>query len=482
MTEKPNKKSAGQPPVSAHPAFPVIVAVWFAALLAIGSLVLPLAMFESLAISSGLADSFAAAQPPLATGARIAVAIVAAMLGALLGVFVARKVAAATARGPLARSAGASRFSPKRPISAHDELDEEGIDALEIAIDTPDESFAARRRALAATNENAHSEVFDIAPLPGKPVDLAEEPLDLMRFEQAGTEDAETTFQAEVPAFVPDLSETPARDDEPVRQEQGESCASGRPVASPVADRPLGELGMVELVERFAIALQRHRERAGETPAAGPAVREAPQAFSRAQVEADPAQRQAPPHHALPASLRPFAFDEEPGADDGESGDARGYDFAATPSFNHDALPAGPEWGDVPGEAEGENAFEDQFDETAEAEYTSLLSMKSSPGQSREPVRIDQLEEADDGESGPVVVFPGQTSRRPEPAFAGDAAPVFDEDDSVRAFDAPLARAAQAAAGATYASTAGRRPASPANAEQALREALERLQRMSGAA
>ena len=54
MSDKPNRKSAGQPPVSAHPAFPVIVALWFAALLGIGSVVPPLAMFENAAIASGL--------------------------------------------------------------------------------------------------------------------------------------------------------------------------------------------------------------------------------------------------------------------------------------------------------------------------------------------------------------------------------------------------------------------------------------------
>ena len=47
MTAK--SSSQVKAPISAHPLFPAIVALWFAALLGVGSLVLPVVLFEKLA-------------------------------------------------------------------------------------------------------------------------------------------------------------------------------------------------------------------------------------------------------------------------------------------------------------------------------------------------------------------------------------------------------------------------------------------------
>ena len=44
------------PPLSLHPAFPAIVALWFAALLGLGSLVLPAVLLEKAVSASGLAS------------------------------------------------------------------------------------------------------------------------------------------------------------------------------------------------------------------------------------------------------------------------------------------------------------------------------------------------------------------------------------------------------------------------------------------
>ncbi len=40
-------------PISSHPAFPAIVALWFAALLGLGTLILPVGLLERLAASRG---------------------------------------------------------------------------------------------------------------------------------------------------------------------------------------------------------------------------------------------------------------------------------------------------------------------------------------------------------------------------------------------------------------------------------------------
>jgi hypothetical protein len=477
VTDKPNKKSAAQPPVSAHPAFPVIVAVWFAALLAIGSAVLPLSMFENLALSSGLADSFAAAQPPLGTGTRIAVAVVGAALGALLGIFVARKVAAATVPGTVTPEVTAARFSPKRPLSAHDELGEDGIDALDEELAAPRETLSARRRAFVPEEASPDSEFAELAPFPAEISEPANEPLDLVQFEQpeeiARYEDEPQEDFASEPEIAGAWS---LQTEQRVFLDEPETRVVKREIAAPVAARPLGELGMVELVERFAIALQRHRDR--ETATAAPSVTPAagisspePQPRSAREDWEDFSQR------PLPAALRPLDFDE-PVADEEHSEPLPDHDVAAT--LSHDRIEGEDEWGGEADDAAHDAAFEEELDEPAEAAYTSLLSMKSPIAQPREPMQIDRLDGDDPAETGPVVVFPGQAGRRS--AIGDDSMPDEVPGGSMRGFDAPLARIDQAAARASFAPHPARGPGEPANAERALREALEKLQKMSGAA
>ena len=114
MSDNPRHKHAGQPPVSTHPAFPVIVALWFAALLGIGSMVLPIDLFERFAVASGLADVYQAAQPPLGATARIFVAIAAAAIGALAGIIVARRIAASNKPKVVTRRAAALRSADEK--------------------------------------------------------------------------------------------------------------------------------------------------------------------------------------------------------------------------------------------------------------------------------------------------------------------------------------------------------------------------------
>ncbi len=394
MSDKPRRKTAAQPPVSAHPAFPVIVTVWFAALFGIGSLVLPISLFERLALASGLADVFAAAQPPLGGTARIAVALLAALLGAGAGLFVARRIAAAQTERPVVRAAAAMHHDipaddsgAKRPISAHEELGAGGFDAQE-----PDSApeFLRSRRSVATPHE---SDFLASAPLPGH--SDGDEPLDLMDFDSL----AEPADPAEGEAPLAQAEESGAPDSPSAPD------ASALPVT--ISARPLSDLGVVELVERFAHALERHKAQA----------------------------QRVEPASALPAALRPFAFD----TDEGES-DLPDLDLTA-------ALSHGRADSTAPAAEREEEADEDE----GAADYPSLLAMKSPFGLSREPVRIDDAQTADAG-TDPVALFPGQSARDP---FAS----------------------------ATPTRATAPRPAPVAGeTERALRDALEKLQRLSGAA
>lgn len=524
MSDNPRHKNAGQPPVSAHPAFPVIVALWFAALLGIGSMVLPIDMFERFAVASGLSEVYQAAQPPLGASARIGVALGAGVIGALAGLAIARRIAAANTPPPVTRRAAALRPSTgsanafaKRPISAHEELGEGGLDADDEPV-APREANLGRRRALAITEESARSEFLAFAPLPGQSPNNYDEPLDLLAFEEPEVPAPEEVAAIEEPApaleqntvfgsaalsgppsstslgdfAMPDATAAQAapfeRKVEPVFAEPPVTPAVTPAV--PVGERALGELGVVELVERFALALQRHREAADavsdDTPGELPTVSvpefeiaarqgfEAPAGFVPVAVDA------AAQFSAIPAALRPFGFDEEL-ADEGEDADALpDYDLTAALSHSRGAIAARTlETADEP-----EFVTDDESEDVAEAEYTSLLAMKSPFGHTRERVRIEDFED-DEGDE-PVVVFPGQAVRRAAPASDGparDAVTALATPAAPRPFDAPLARAHQAATTAhvSFGSPA-LKPANPGETERALRDALEKLQKMSGAA
>ena len=171
MAAKDQGQTASQVPISQHPVFPAIVALWFAALLGIGSLVLPVALFEALAEATGLAAAVPAAAPPLGVTARILIALVFAALGVVAGLYIARKVVAAQGA---TRPAARRRAQPastrrdeaaKRPISAREEL---GVESFDEPIEAPRPAPAptpapGRRRALAVTDESGPSELLDRA-------------------------------------------------------------------------------------------------------------------------------------------------------------------------------------------------------------------------------------------------------------------------------------------------------------------------------
>lgn len=629
MTGQGNAK----PPISSHPAFPAIVALWFAALLGVGSMMLPVVLLEKLTTATGLAAVLPAAQPPLGVTARILIALVAAGIGVAAGLAIARQVVAAQAvERPRRRRAKISHEADrpaKRPISARDEIDVEKLDA-EVPVN-------GRRRALSVTEESGRSDYFDAAPLPGfDPYGTASvaddapaaEALDLSGFAEDDSYEApdgapealpeqaeeipEPATEAAPPAqtwkrrdFIAPVDaagdspvaqpeerqlfrapETASAEFEPAAPEHEEETADfgdGSPapfvrhadddrsapspfdaapvetgLAAPTASepqsaitdsadlanlsaRPLGELGMVELVERFALSLQRRAEteKAGETlalpqfkanrvaaqvqdapeeaddePATGQAVPPIPVAFTPDQpaIEQDnefeevaaafaPADF-APPAPVVPAALRPLALDDEADFDDdGEDDvlsalslplDAESRPFAQ-PEPQLAAETVEPVLPAALQEIAVDDAIDDDEDEDGgEGEgYSSLLAMKSPLGQAREFVRIDD-ESGDDGDEAiePVVVFPGQQQpRRAVPASDGPSREALAHSAAHKAgfrpFDGP-AHGQQATHGDFASPAMPTRPADkradPGETERALREALEKLQRMSGAA
>jgi hypothetical protein len=217
------RRPSAQAPVSTHPAFPAIVASWFAALLGLGSLALPAALLESLVALTGLRALIPSAAPPLGFTAHAAIALGAAGIGALIGCALARKVAETRPAEPQPPQATFDEVRKCRPILAHDELGEEG---LAPAPDVPE--APTKRRSLAAGELGDHGVELPIVPLPGRPAD---EPAAFAEFI-----DRRRIDKAEAP--VPQI-----------------------------AGRPLAELGLLQLTERLGASLANRAARLATSPA-----------------------------------------------------------------------------------------------------------------------------------------------------------------------------------------------------------------------
>lgn len=207
--------AGAKPPISLHPAFPAVVALWFAALLGFGMLLMPPILLDRAVELSRIGHFVPAAGPPLGFTARGLAAGVAAVLGAIAGLFIARQVSRAhtpTASPRFAASAA------RRPFNAHDELGDEGIAAPAPA--------PSKRRSLAIAEDSGPSDFLTLAPLPGEdryaapapapeppafapPEAVAEEPLELS---EVALEEAPVTFERRDPPQEPIMT-----DDAPVQ-------------------------------------------------------------------------------------------------------------------------------------------------------------------------------------------------------------------------------------------------------------------------
>ncbi len=220
-------------PISVHPAFPAVVALWFSALLGIGSLVLPAALLDRVVDATGLAAWVPAAAPPLGFTARSLIALAAAVAGALLGLVVARRVAAAhtpQAQSRIAKLAEGSR----RPLSVNDELSaEKVVNGESLPIN--------RRRALAISEDDRPSDFLYRAPLPGE--DPAAEPL---AYDEPLELDTPADDGAPAPGDEPahELAAADLFADEPEQEEEMTERQVFQPLAEP-------EIEAVEPADRF---------------------------------------------------------------------------------------------------------------------------------------------------------------------------------------------------------------------------------------
>ena len=497
-----NRKPGKSKPISSHPLFPAVVALWFGALLGLGSLAIRPTLLEAVVLKTGLDLIIPAAAPPLGITARILIALAMAAAGAVLGAVLALRIGRDRPamhhrrRGPIASrsatQAGSSMWNnrnpisngvSRRPISAHEELGE---------------ALVARRRPLAVEHEDRPFAPPEFAPLPGgdlpsfdagpaapdattNAAPLGEGPLDLGAFPAPAPVEpvmappqlqpqslppqlmTEARQQFAAPAFIPPMAEAPVQD----------------PLPGPAT------VGITDLAQRLQETMSRSRagfaaaekpqppEPSFAPPPVAPSLAPAPAAvpapalastppaepefvppppltnlFNHEPADIEPPFAQAPARAPIPvpAALRPVSLDLTDDEDPGE---------LAHLMPRHLSMPAGT------GPAVAAEQAPDEAEPEQEDAFASLLQPRAQPRQ--EFVRIEEPE-SPAAAIEPVVIFPGQMAN----ATAAQ----------VRPFDVPADAAVEAPVAPPRVDPA----IDPGDAERALRLALASLQRISGAA
>ena len=368
---------AAKPPISVHPAFPGIVALWFAVLLGLGSTVVPVALLDRVVATTGLAAVLPAAAPPLGLTARALVAVAGAVAGALIGLAIARRVANSH------RTANSAPEVSPRFISVHEELGDESLvnghalpinrdRAMTIAEDESGDDFAEADIAQPAAFENEWddepSEWDEPAdePQPAGPAEhqefapsisatVDEEPRQVFHR-------ADDLERRQAPAVSSHLE--PLQFAAPSLARQASTAANEDETVDWATD-PLDKLSLVELAQRLGATIERRREWIARKAAQPIAV--APLPALPDDIQAAPADEAAQamaayfravpdPDSAVarePASEAPDEIEEvdDWGDGDGEPDEGRfssllamGQPFAEpkTATLRPEAEPAGP--------------------------------------------------------------------------------------------------------------------------------------------
>ncbi|MBO9498173.1 MAG: hypothetical protein J7496_06875 [Novosphingobium sp.] len=309
-------------PISAHPLFPAVVALWFAALFGLGSAVLPDSLFEHAIALTHLAALIPVAAPPLGATFHLFLSPAFALLGAALGFVLARRLASTQAYAANSALAG-SRIVPRRdsaepgdgkrrPLSVKEELGDAQLDPIVDDRDNARSLPIPRRRRSLALSEDEHTREF-FAPeqaagpspemTPGRIDPALEDGTPVVAGSEAGEVASAAEFAAadrgldglRNPLFSRPLGD---EDDEPVEFEPpasprafSEALPAGEAEADPPAqvragsqqqparsaalrtpmlptdpEVDLDDLGMVQLAERLAASLRTRLIRPVATP------------------------------------------------------------------------------------------------------------------------------------------------------------------------------------------------------------------------
>lgn len=381
---------AGSRSITSHPIFPAIVALWFTVLLGIGSLLLPVVLFERLLEISGLASLVPAVAPPFGITARLVIAIACGIAGAALGRSVARRVVGAS--------------SDDEPYAQAPVVSKADAGAGESAVHRP-----RRRRALAVADlgpplaeipadpepQRDYIPVFADTPeheVEAPVIDIPEPEPQVVEWQRAEeTVSAAEFFAAhdaiELPAEVVEdpIEELEALEEAPEPTLEAEAV----PVERSSAD--LDDLDINQLVERFSATVVRRREWLATRRHAKPAPAQ--------PAVATPAETTLVSDSPVPLTEETPAIQRPPFFDWVEHLNAEGVNETATPGFSipmHSAAFMSPAIEPEYEEIEAEEEVEGETDDA----YGSLIEMKNPFA----PPRSDFIR-MDEGEANPERGF-----------------------------------------------------------------------------
>lgn len=315
LAQAPRKRRRAAP-VTAHRLFPAFAATWFAALFGLGSLAIPGSLLGAVVLKTGLPALVPAAAPPLGFTAHLLVAFALTVFGAALGLALALRlrppgkaqvrraepVAPVAAPEPEAAYKVRARDAhpdapPRRPLVLTEAL----VDPLAEETVEPEpepETFAPllrRKPRPASTEPAADATPYIPEYTPGgtgavRPLDLSALDLD---------EPIEEPFAAPVAVELAEAAVAPQPEAEPAPELEPEPAATPVLIAatpqipvnfsaalpeaaevkrSPVAGAPLEHLGLVQLIERLALAIAEQKAANEAVIAADNAAEAAPAA------------------------------------------------------------------------------------------------------------------------------------------------------------------------------------------------------------
>lgn len=272
---KQQTRNGGGKPITSHPLFPAVVALWFGALFGLGSLAIRASLLEELIIASRIDLIIPAAAPPLGLTARMLLALGLAAFGATIGAWIGRKLGEAKPEKRERRrdARAVEREQPRRtaPVYAApsaqeadcDELDEPSLADERIQAQPSERpsapALAGRRRALAVTDDNQAFELTEYAPLPGGAPQI---------FAVAEAGIAPIAATADLPAPAAAIEEPVAAIADPLPEPERQIF---RP--APAAAAPEPEMAPVEVAEPAA---QQANPVMAEPFAAAPVAQSAP--------------------------------------------------------------------------------------------------------------------------------------------------------------------------------------------------------------
>ncbi|MGB3797153.1 MAG: hypothetical protein WA957_12705 [Alteraurantiacibacter sp.] len=224
----------GKPPIIQNPAFAWIMALWFAALLGIGSLILPVALLENASSASGLATVLPMAAPPLGSSAQLLVALATTILGGLMGLACARRIAKPRHR----------QIDPVSDLARKSFDPEAGDDNFDIDSHDDFPPPSGRRRSLAIEADNPE-DYLDIVPLPGAftekfhAEDKEPEP-EIALVEEFESEEHPHTSRTDAPAEAP-LQEEAAEKGQPLYLDRADELVEEDTSTQPSLDTSFTE-------------------------------------------------------------------------------------------------------------------------------------------------------------------------------------------------------------------------------------------------